>query len=244
MYAEEIVQPMRAEVVQAGFQEVRTAAEVDAALNSVPTAIFFVNSVCGCSAGVARPGVASSVQAGIKPVGLFTAFAGNDKEAVNRIREHMVGFPPSSPCAGVFRDGELVYMLERHQIEGNSAENVSKMLSSAYARYCGEEINLDIKIWDPLSDFLIEPTEFAALAQQDGVWLLDLREESEKSGAEFPNALAVTNELANEIVNSWPRERKIVALCRMGGRSLQAVQFLRQQGFDQSWCVRGGTSAL
>lgn len=245
MYDEKIVQPMRDEMIAAGFAEARTPEAVDAALaQESECVLMFINSVCGCSAGVARPGMAAAIQHPLAPNIKITAFGGNDKDAVSRMRDHFIGYPPSSPCAGLFRDGELVFMLERHQIEGNTAENVQKVMESAFERYCGPDIDLSKPIYDPIAAFLIEPTELRPLLGTDQVTLLDVREDSERAALPVDGALPVTNELANEIVSSWDKARKLVVICQHGTRSLAAAQYLRNQGFKDSWSLRGGAVAL
>lgn len=136
MYPEEIVKPMRMELVDAGFDELKTAEQVDEAINKEGTTLVMVNSVCGCAAGAARPGVRMSLQGNKKPDRLTTVFAGNDVEAVNKAREHMVPFPPSSPAVALFKDGNLVHMLERHHIEGRNAQMIAENLAGAYQEYC------------------------------------------------------------------------------------------------------------
>ncbi|PIE49402.1 MAG: hypothetical protein CSA39_02835 [Flavobacteriales bacterium] len=136
MYPEEIVKPMRMELVNAGFKELKTAEQVEEVINKEGTTLVVVNSVCGCAAGAARPGVIMSLQGNKKPNRLTTVFAGNDVEAVNKAREHMVPFPPSSPSVALFKDGNLVHMLERHHIEGRNAQMIAENLAEAYEEYC------------------------------------------------------------------------------------------------------------
>ena len=136
MYPEEIVKPMRQELVNAGFKELHTADEVDHILQEKGTTLIVVNSVCGCAAGTARPGTILSLQGDKKPMNITTVFAGVDAEAVAKAREHMIPFPPSSPAVALFKDGELVHMLERHHIEGRSAEMIAENLSEAYQDFC------------------------------------------------------------------------------------------------------------
>ena len=136
MYPEEIVKPMKAQLVDAGFQELYTSTDVETILGQGGTTLVMVNSVCGCAAGTARPGTIASLQGAKKPDHLTTVFAGVDVEAVNKAREHMIPFPPSSPAVALFKDGELVHMLERHHIEGRSAEMIAENLSEAYQEFC------------------------------------------------------------------------------------------------------------
>ena len=136
MYPAELVKPMRDQLTQAGFDELYSADAVDAALSQPGTTLVVVNSVCGCAAANARPGVIQSLKNDKRPTQSVTVFAGVDKEAVNKVREHMVPFPPSSPCMALFKDGELVHMLERHHIEGRPAELIAENLKDAYNNYC------------------------------------------------------------------------------------------------------------
>ena len=131
MYPEEMVKPMRAELSDAGFQDLYSAETVEQAINKEGTTLVVVNSVCGCAARNARPGAKMSLDNAKKPSNLVTVFAGVDKEAVDKAREHMFPFPPSSPCMALFKDGELVHMLERHHIEGRPAELIAENLKDA-----------------------------------------------------------------------------------------------------------------
>jgi putative YphP/YqiW family bacilliredoxin len=136
-YPEEMVAPMRAEAVAAGAKELRTADEARAALGDRRgTALYFINSVCGCSAASARPGLAASLRGAKRPARVFTAFAGNDVGAVEEIRRALVGIPPSSPAMALFKDGSVVAVIERHDIQGTSAEELASRLSSLYAQHC------------------------------------------------------------------------------------------------------------
>ena len=136
MYPEEMVRPMKAELVDAGFQDLHTAEAVENAIKGAGTTLVVVNSVCGCAARNARPGAKMSLEGAKKPDHLITVFAGVDKEAVDAARQHMFPFPPSSPSMALFKDGELVHMLERHHIEGRPAELIAENLQNAYADFC------------------------------------------------------------------------------------------------------------
>jgi putative YphP/YqiW family bacilliredoxin len=135
MYPEEMVKPMRAELTEAGFQELYNAEAVENALKTEGTTLVVINSVCGCAARNARPGAKMSLDGAKKPSQLVTVFAGVDREAVDTARQHMFPFPPSSPCMALFKDGELVHMLERHHIEGRPAELIAENLKDAYNEY-------------------------------------------------------------------------------------------------------------
>jgi putative YphP/YqiW family bacilliredoxin len=137
MYPVEIVQPMKEELTDNGFTELVTGQEVEAQLKQTGTTLVMINSVCGCSAGTARPGVLMAVaNAGKKPDHLATSFAGFDTEAVQTLRKHLVPYPPSSPAIALFKDGQLVHFIERHQIEGRSAQMIASNLISAFDQFC------------------------------------------------------------------------------------------------------------
>jgi len=136
MYPEELVKPMRAELSEAGFEELYTPDAVKEAISKEGTTLVVVNSVCGCAARNARPGVKMSLDNGKKPSSLVTVFAGVDREAVDAARAEMFPFPPSSPSMALFKNGELVHMLERHHIEGRPAELIAENLKDAYNEFC------------------------------------------------------------------------------------------------------------
>ncbi len=134
MYPEEMVAPMRAELTTIGVTELRTGAEAQTALaDESGTALYFINSVCGCAAGSARPGLALALKGDVKPDRCYTVFAGQDPDATAAVREKVLGFPPSSPSAALFKDGQLVAMIERHQLQGNSPEGVAAIFQQAFA---------------------------------------------------------------------------------------------------------------
>ena len=136
MYPAELVKPMREDLTKVGFEELHSAEAVDAALAKEGTTLIVVNSVCGCAAANARPGARMSLQNAKRPDHIVTVFAGVDREAVDQARGHMVPFPPSSPSMALFKDGELVHMLERHHIEGRPAELIAENLIDAFNEYC------------------------------------------------------------------------------------------------------------
>jgi putative YphP/YqiW family bacilliredoxin len=137
MYPREIVEPMKAELTSRGFQELLTADDVDSAMKQSGTTLLMINSVCGCSAGTARPGVVLAVQnAAKKPDHLATSFAGFDLEAVNKARTYLLPYPPSSPAIALLKDGKVVHMIERHMIEGRPAQMIAANLMQAFEEYC------------------------------------------------------------------------------------------------------------
>src|ERR1700741_1344974 len=137
-YPEIMIRPMREDLTRIGVEEFRTAEAVDDAVkNTRGTLMIVVNSICGCAAGKARPGVALSLQHEVRPDRVGTVFAGADIEATERARSYFTGYGPSSPSIGILKDGELVYMLERYQIEGRDASQISGELTRAFDEHCG-----------------------------------------------------------------------------------------------------------
>tara|TARA_B100000945_G_C20334566_1_gene574166 strand:+ start:653 stop:1060 length:408 start_codon:yes stop_codon:yes gene_type:complete len=135
MYPEEVVKPMKLELTSNGFVELSNNDDIKKLIDD-DTSVIMVNSVCGCAAANARPGVIMSLNNEKTPKNLYTVFAGVDREATNSARELMFPFPPSSPCIALFKNGELVHMLERHHIEGREASLISENLKQAYNEYC------------------------------------------------------------------------------------------------------------
>jgi putative YphP/YqiW family bacilliredoxin len=138
-YPEYLVAPMRQELVAVGARECRTAADVDDVLKQSGVVMMVVNSVCGCAAGKARPGIALALKHDHRPDTVATVFAGADLEATDRARERMTGFPPSSPSIALFQGGKLVYMVERRDIEQRTAEGIADLLTLAFDRYCAPD---------------------------------------------------------------------------------------------------------
>lgn len=140
MYDEMMVEPMRRELTRLGIEETRTAEAVDAVLGEKNgTVLVVVNSVCGCAAGMARPAVAMAVEHDVRPDKMITVFAGNDRDATAKAREYFVGYRPSSPAIALFKDGQVVKMLERWQIEGRQAHDIASELTAAFDQYCAKE---------------------------------------------------------------------------------------------------------
>lgn len=135
-YSELMVAPMRKDLVRIGFKEMHTPEDVEGLLESEGTVLVAVNSVCGCSAGSMRPGVALSLDHSRKPQLLTTVFAGMELEATEKAREYFTGYPPSSPSVALMKDGELVYMMERHQIEGRTPQEIALDLKGAFDEHC------------------------------------------------------------------------------------------------------------
>ena len=138
MYPEEMIAPMRKEVTDVGFTELRSADDAEQAINKMNgTALVFINSVCGCAAGMARPGLAQALKdANAKPDHLYTVFAGNDKDATEKVRSYFHGYPPTSPSFGLFKDGKIVSVIQRLDIEGHNASEVANQLLGAFESHC------------------------------------------------------------------------------------------------------------
>jgi putative YphP/YqiW family bacilliredoxin len=138
MYPEQLVAPMRTDLTSAGFKELKTPEQVESELNDHKgTTLLVINSVCGCAAGAARPGIKWALQnSSKKPDSLATVFAGVDKEAVAKAREYTLPYPPSSPAIALFKDGELVHFVERHHIEGRNAQMIGQHLVEVFEEYC------------------------------------------------------------------------------------------------------------
>ena len=140
-YPEHFVAPFRAELTDLGVEELRTAADVDAAVTSTSgTLMIVVNSICGCAAGKARPGVAMALKNAVKPDRVATVFAGADMEATERARGYFTGYQPSSPSIGLLRDGKLVWMLERRQIENQGPDQIASALTAAFEQFCSKPV--------------------------------------------------------------------------------------------------------
>ena len=139
MYPEEFIAPMRAELTRIGFQEMKSPAEVDEQLeNTRGTILVVVNSMCGCAAGKARPGIALALEHPVKPEKLTTVFAGQDTEATAKARSYFEGMPPSSPSIALFKDGKLAFMMHRNQIENRDAGAIAADLTAAFEKHCGK----------------------------------------------------------------------------------------------------------
>jgi len=138
MYPEMMVAPMRQELTSAGIEEARTAAEVENAVAQKGTVMVVVNSICGCAAGRMRPAVRAAIQSSVRPEKMITVFAGQDREATDAARRHFTGYPPSSPSIGLLRDGQLVYMMQRSEIESNGPAQIAAALKNAFEKYCAK----------------------------------------------------------------------------------------------------------
>jgi putative YphP/YqiW family bacilliredoxin len=139
MYPEMMIAPFRQELTSAGIGEARTAAEVEDAIQQKGTVMIVVNSVCGCAAGRMRPGVRAAIRHSVRPERMITVFAGQDREATDAARSHFTGYAPSSPSIGILRDGQLVYMMQRSDIEVSSPEAIASALAAAFEKHCAQQ---------------------------------------------------------------------------------------------------------
>ena len=138
MYPEGMVAPMRQELTAGGIEEARTSADVENAIKQPGTVMIVVNSICGCAAGRMRPGVRAAIQNSVRPDRMITVFAGQDREATDAARSHFTGYPPSSPSIGLLRDGQLVYMMQRSDIEMSGPGDIAGALKQAFEKHCAK----------------------------------------------------------------------------------------------------------
>lgn len=245
MYDPVLVQPMRDELTRVGVQELRTAEGVDkAVLKEKGTTLVFVNSVCGCAAGTARPGLIRALKHSTLPDTIATVFAGVDHEAVKRAREHIYGYPPSSPSVALFRDGQLVHIVERREIEGQSADTIATVLKSVFDKYCGPEIDESVEVFDPMKELETSVFEVKEKMEKNHDFvLLDVRDQDEYAIASVPGAQLITEEIVKEILETWPRDIEMAIYCHHGERSLQAARFFKNHGFSNAKSMAGGINA-
>ena len=245
MYDSNMVKAMEKELIDAGVKELKTSKEVDSFFkDSTGTALLFVNSVCGCAAGSARPGLINSLQNKMKPNRVATVFAGVDKDATNKAREYFIGYAPSSPSMAVFRDGQLTRMIERHDIEGTPPAILANWLEKIYNKYCGKEIDEAIDISDPKSELEISVKKVKKmLDDKESFEFLDIRDENERKQACITGTKLLDQNFANKIISEWDKNQAIVIHCHHGMRSVEAVNFFIQQGFKNVKSMSGGISA-
>lgn len=248
MYDPVMVQPMRDELTGAGITELTTASEVDSVFEDVAddsTALILINSVCGCAAGTARPGLIQSMKHGTLPTAVTTVFAGVDKDAVDQARGKILGYQPSSPSIAIFRGGKLMDFIQRHDIEIRSAEQLATRLTQSYDKYCGAEVNEEVAITDPMADIEITVTEVSEMKTQGTEFrFVDVRSPQEREMACIEGTDLLTEELFEEMMQSWDRDTSIVLHCHTGVRSLEAARFLAMKGdFKNVKSMSGGIAA-
>ena len=244
MYDPAMVQPMRDELTRAGVQELRTAEEAQKALSQATgTTVVLVNSVCGCAAGSARPGFTASLGHAQKPDRVYTVFAGVDREAVDVARSTFKGYQPSSPAIALFRDGQLVHMVERNNIEGSDAKTICKILTSAYDRFCGSKVNESVKIYNPETAVDVSVEDVKRWMDAGEALIFDIRPEEEAALARIPGIPVLTQEMANDIIKKEDKNRLMIFHCHHGIRSRQAVKYFAQFGFENCRSMAGGIQA-
>ncbi len=248
MYDPAMVQPMRDELVRAGVKELYTPQEVDAILSDdTKNSLIFINSVCGCAAAQARPGLVASLNNKILPDNVTTVFAGMEKEAVSAARNYFLGYPASSPSLAVFRKGELVHFLERKDFLNQPAESIGKILSAVFDKYCGAEINESVDV--PTAESLSSSMEITVkrvksmLDNGEDFKFLDVREPQEIAIASIKGTTHLDQKLGQEIMDSWDLETPIVFTCHHGNRSAGAAQYFKKHGFRNVFSMRGGIEA-
>jgi len=244
MYDPHMVQPMREELTRAGVTELTTPSAVEQALvGSNQTSVVLINSVCGCAAGTARPGFIKALKSDVKPQNIYTVFAGVDKEATNKVRSFITNYPASSPSVAVFREGKLMHLVQRQQIEGSDPVTISKILSSVYQKYCGAQIDESVQIYDPESAMDIDVKEVKAGLEQQAFKLYDIRSPEEIATAKIDAAIVLDQALAEKIVREVPKDEMMVFHCHHGIRSRQAVKYFAQYGFTNLKSMKGGIQA-
>ena len=242
MYSEEMVAPMRQELADADVAELKTSEEVQNLMKqSHRSSVVFINSVCGCSAGTARPAFISSLKDNtVLPLSSATVFAGVDQDATATLRSYIEGYPPSSPSIAFFRDGDLVHFVERKDIEGSDAETLKEVLHSIYDKFFGTEINESIKIKSPNSVSEMDVHQIKEKLDKKSIKLLDCRSYEERDIAFIENSILLDEENVKKIIEDWPKNEEIVIYCHHGNRSQQAVRYFKQFGFDNLYSMAGG----
>jgi len=244
MYDPAMVQPMRDELTRKGVKELKSAQEVRKALGQqTGSCVVLVNSVCGCAAGAARPGYLASLEGEVKPEGIYTVFAGVDREAVEEARSFFAPYPPSSPSIAILRNGKVVHMIERSGIEGNDPGMISKVLQSAYAKYCGPEVDGKARIFDPEEAMDMEVQEVKKAWESGEALLFDIRPEEEAALAHIKGVEILDQDKATRLIQEEPKDRLLVFHCHHGIRSRQAVKYFRQYGFSNVKSMKGGINA-
>jgi len=235
---------MREELTNGGVSELKTAEEVQQALGkSEGSSVVLVNSVCGCAAGAARPGYLASLDTEVKPDGIYTVFAGVDREAVDEARAHFAPYPPSSPSIAILREGKVVHMIERSGIEGNDPGTISKVLKSAYTKFCGETVDESAEIFDPEASMDMDVEEVKSALDSGKALLFDIRPEEEAAMARIEGVPVLDQERATKLIQEEAKDRLLVFHCHHGIRSRQAVKYFQQYGFSNAKSMKGGIQA-
>jgi putative YphP/YqiW family bacilliredoxin len=241
MYNQNLTSPMREELTNQGVQNLSTSTLVDEFLNkSNGSSVIFINSVCGCSAGVARPAFIKSLKHNIIPSNLGTVFAGVDKEATEQARSYLEGYPASSPAITFFREGEVVHLLNRSHIEGFDVDTLYLAITNAYEKFCRKTINDNLALKFPADFWEKSVNQIKKDLQNKKIELLDCRNETEKDIANISGSKFLTKELAENIIKNWDKNKEIVFFCHHGQYSLQVVAYFKRNGFKNCYSMKGG----
>ena len=244
MYNPNVTKPMREELTRNGIKELKTPQEVNESLsNEKENHVVLVNSVCGCSAASARPALIESLQNSLKPQKVYTVFAGVDIEATEEARKFFQGYAPSSPSIAFFKDQQLIYMIERHQIEGFDMLSLLAFITSIYDKFYGEKINGSIQIKDPSKTLEMTPEEVKEKLEKKEIKLLDCRAQWEKDKAFIEGSEFLNESYFQNILKNWSKDALIVLYCHQGKHSHQVVRFFNQQGFTNVFKMTGGIQA-
>lgn len=241
-YDKNLTDPMKKELTSCDVEDLVSPEGVDDFLKG-ESAVLFFNSVCGCSAGIARPAFIDSLQNRLIPKKIGTVFAGVDEDAVSRAREYVAGFPPSSPSIAFFRNKELVHILERKDIEGFDVELLKEAIIRSYNKFAGPDINEKVELKTPAQLLEKSVSEVKKELDEGKITLLDCRTYEERDIATIPESELITQEYADEIVKNWNRERSLVIYCHHGDRSLKAALYFKQHGFKDCTSMAGGIHA-
>ncbi len=244
MYNPTITQPMREELTRNGVKELTSSQQVNQSLsNEKGSYVVLVNSVCGCSAASARPALIESLKNPLTPQKIYTVFAGVDMEATEEARKYFEGYAPSSPSIAFFKDQQLIYMIERHQIEGFNPASLLTFITSIYDKFYGEKINESIQIKDPSKALEMTPEEVKEKLKKKEIKLLDSRAQWERKKAFIEGSEFLNEAYFQNILKNWSKDTLIVLYCHQGKHSHQAVRFFNQQGFTNVFKMTGGIQA-
>ena len=249
MYNEQMVLPMRQDLVDKGVEELKSREDVDGFMLQLKEkkdsrAVIFINSVCGCAAGVARPAFVESLQDLSKEVLVATAFAGVDKVATENVRQYFTGVAPSSPSIGFFRGGSMVYFVDRLTIEGSDAECLKQYLMMIYKKFLGVSIDENVQLCSPQEMLEISVEEVSELLKNNkaNVTFYDCRDVHQHKAGSLPHSECMTNELAEQLVSQVDllKDTTMIFFSNHGESSLKTVSFFRKQGLGRCFSLRGG----
>ncbi len=240
MYPKELTDPIKEEIKSNGVKNLETAEAVETFIKNSQkdNSVLLINSICGCAAGIARPGLYQSFSHKLSPIKnnhVASVFAGVDTVATEKAREYFLGYSPSSPSIGFFREGELVYALERHNIEGLELTMLQEVIESIYLKFFDEEIKENLEVVDPWKKLELNYPEINHEFE-----ILDCRSEAEREAGFIPKSVLLDQELADEIIGSWDKNQKIACYCATGKTSMQVVMYFKKHGFKNIFSLAGG----